>query len=657
LHKSYPRASLVLASDDGPVLAQVVLDSACFVIRVVAQMTVEGLDGMVDSHQSLRAGKFDHIEQSSHVPGASPLSRLWEMLLEDKRDLFVLFTYTLIIGFISLAVPLAAQALVNTIAAGIFLQPLIVLALLVLSGLVFSSVLRVMKLCLVENLEQRIFARITLLLSERIPEIKAAALTDEYMPELINRFFDVVNVQKAWGKLLLEMPTALLQVFVGLLLMAFYSPFLLAFDLLIIMFITFATAVLGIGGLKTSIAESVQKYQLAQWLEDMGRCQTSMKTDGSSQYLNQRTDNILMDYLGARRAHFAVLFRQALGTYLFQALASAGILAVGGWLVINRQLTLGQLVAAEIVVLTVLAALEKLIRNCDTFYDLLTGLHKVGHLTDLPLERVPGIELPINNCGLSVTCRGVRFSYNRSREILAGVDFRLNAGERASLVGASGAGKSTIASILCGLHEATNGTIEMAGLDIRDIELKSLRRSVGLVGDTNEIFEGTIEENVSLGRSFVSHQDVRWALELAQFSDDLVNAPYGLGTRLVSGGGNLSRGQVQRLLIARAVAERPRLIILDEAFTGIDEKTKLKIIDALFAPENLWTVLDISHDAEVVMRSSKVYVLSQGIIVESAPPADLAWRNESEFSTLFPDLAKQIRSVERRKTAREGGSK
>ncbi|MBS1990802.1 MAG: ATP-binding cassette domain-containing protein [Cyanobacteria bacterium SZAS LIN-3] len=620
-------------------------------------MTVEGLNGMVEPHQSVRAGKFDHLEQENHAPGASPLRRLWEMLLEDKRDLFVLFTYTLIIGFISLAVPLAAQALVNTIAAGIFLQPLIVLALLVLSGLVFSSVLRVMKLCLVENLEQRIFARITLLLSERIPEIKAAALTDEYMPELINRFFDVVNVQKAWGKLLLEMPTALLQVFVGLLLMAFYSPFLLAFDLLIILFITFATAVLGIGGLKTSIAESVRKYQLAQWLEDMGRCQTSMKTDGSSQYLNQRTDNILMDYLGARRAHFAVLFRQALGTYLFQALASAGILAVGGWLVINRQLTLGQLVAAEIVVLTVLAALEKLIRNCDTFYDLLTGLHKVGHLTDLPLERVPGVELPINNCGLSVTCRGVRFSYNRSREILSGVDFRLNAGERASLVGASGAGKSTIASILCGLHEASNGTIEMAGLDIRDIELKSLRRSVGLVGDTNEIFEGTIEENVSLGRSFVSHQDVRWALELAQFSDDLVNAPYGLGTRLVSGGGNLSRGQVQRLLIARAVAERPSLIILDEAFTGIDEKTKLKIIDALFAPENLWTVLDISHDAEVVMRSSKVYVLSRGIIVESASPADLAWRNESEFSTLFPDLAKQIRSVERRKTARDGGGK
>jgi ABC-type bacteriocin/lantibiotic exporter with double-glycine peptidase domain len=241
------------------------------------------------------------------------------MLVQDRRDLTVLVAYTLVSGSLSLAVPLAAQALVNTIAAGIFLQPLIVLSLLVLVGLIFGSVLRMLKLCLVENLEQRIFARISLILSERIPEIEASALTNEYMPELINRFFDVVTVQKSWGKLLLEGPTALLQVLVGLLLMAFYSPFLLAFDLLIIVFICFATGVLGIGGLTTSIRESAHKYRLAEWLEDMGRCQTSLKTNGTSDYLMRRTDDLVYRYLGARRSHFSVLFRQALGTYLFQA--------------------------------------------------------------------------------------------------------------------------------------------------------------------------------------------------------------------------------------------------------------------------------------------------------------------------------------------------
>ncbi len=577
-----------------------------------------------------------------------PLERLWQMLTEDRHDLSVLLCYTVITGVISLAVPLAAQAVVNTIAAGIFLQPLIVLSLLLLAGLLFGSCLRMMKFYLIENLQQRIFVKLTLLLSERIAEVKTAALNNEYMPELINRFFDVGNVQKSWAKLLLEVPAALLQIVVGLVLMAFYSPFLLAFNVLIIGFITLAVTVLGTNGLRSSIDESVQKYRVAEWLEDMGRCQISLKTNGVLEYLLERSDELVLRYLAARRVHFAVLFRQAFSTYLFQACASAGILAVGGWLVINRQLTLGQLVAAELVVLTVLSAIEKLIRNCDTFYDLLTGLDKVGHITDLPSERDDGVELHLESPSLSVVCRDIGFSYDGRRELISGLDFVIDAGERASLVGASGAGKTTIANLLCGLQEPVQGTVEIGGFDIRDLSLKSLRRYVGFVGDSNEIFEGSIEDNVSLGRPYVNHQDVRWALELAQFTVDLVAMPDGIKTRLVSGGRNLSRGQVQRLLIARAIAERPGLLILDEAFTGIDEKTKLKIIDALFDPQYLWTVIDISHDAEVVMRSRNVYVLSAGGIVESGSPADLAWRDESEFSNLFPDLAKQIRSVERR---------
>jgi len=573
------------------------------------------------------------------------------MLVVDKRDLVVLTVYTLITGLVSLAVPLAAQSLVNTIAAGIFIQPLIVLSLLVLTGLLFSAFLRLLKFCLVENLQQRIFARITLLLSERIPAIKASALNTEYMPELINIFFDVMTIQKSWGKLLLEVPAALLQVAIGLILMAFYSPFLLAFDLIIILFVIFAVTILGIGGLNSSIHESALKYRVAEWLEDMGRCQTSLKTNGINAFLARRSDNLVLKYIKARREHFAVLFRQALGTYFFQAIASAGILAIGGWLVINRQLTLGQLVASELVVLNVLSALEKIIRNCDTFYDLLTGLDKVGHISDLPIERRGGVQLPESEGGLHIECINLHFSYD-SREILSQLNLSIAPGERASLVGASGAGKTTLASLICALQEADAGTVEVNGFDSRDLDVMSLRRDVGLVGDVNEIFEGTIEENVGLGRPGVFHQDIRWAIDVAQLSDDLIHLPNGINTMLVSGGRNLSRGQVQRLLIARAIAERPKLLILDEAFSGIDEKTKLKIIESIFSAENVWTVIDISHDAEVVVRSDKVYLLSNGYISESGSPADLAWRTESEFSLLFPDLANQIRRVERRKKER-----
>lgn len=604
-----------------------------------------------DGKKLPRSGVNLRSERDDHH-NATPMQRLGALLITDKRDLGILVVYTVITSLVSLAVPLAAQALVNTIAAGIFLQPLIVLSLIVLFGLLFGSVVRMLKFCIVENLQQRIFANITLRLSERIPAIKSSALNSEYMPELINRFFDVVTIQKSWSKLLLEVPTAALQVVLGLVIMAFYSPLLLAFDVIIILFIVFAVSVLGIGGLRTSIRESVLKYRVAEWLEDMGRCQSSLKTNGITHFLARRSDGLVINYLRARGDHFAVLFRQALGTYLFQALASAGILAIGGWLVINRQLTLGQLVAAELIVLNVLSALEKLIRNCDTFYDLLTGLDKVGHITDLPIERSTGIELPHAQEGLRIECLKLHFSYDSTREILSEIDLEVESGQRASLVGASGAGKTTLASLVCGLQEPSHGTVEINGFDVRDLSLLSLRHQVGFVGDINEIFEGTIEENVGLGRPTVSHRDIRWALDAAQFTEDLVVLPNGINTMLVSGGRNLSRGQVQRLLIARAIAGRPNLLILDEAFTGIDEKTKLKIIDALFEKENRWTVFDISHDAEVVMRSDKVYVLSNRRISESGSPTDLAWRDQSEFSRLFPELARQIRSVERRKKER-----
>lgn len=585
-----------------------------------------------------------------------PFERFRELLRVDGRDLVILISYTLVTGLLSLAVPLAAQAVVNTIAAGIFLQPLIVMSALLFSGLCFLGILRMLKLRLVETLQQRIFARVVMQLAQRLPRIQAQALSGEYMPELVNRFFDVMTVQKSWGKLLLDVPSAMLQVAIGLILMAFYSPWLLAFDFGISLFIIVCSMVLGKGGIRTSIEESDEKYRVAEWLEDLGRCHVSFKTHGSHKFVLEKSDAMVIDYLHARQHHFAVLFRQLFSTYLFQALASAGILAIGGWLVINRQLTLGQLVAAELIVVNVLSALEKLIRNCDTYYDLMSGLHKVGHLTDLPLERVDGNSFVADVGSATLLVQDVSFSYQEGATVLGNVSLRLESGERASLVGASGAGKTTLALILCGLLEPDSGLIEFAGADLRDIGLEAMRSSIGLVGDANEIFQGTIEENVRMGRDFVTRKDVRWALTVARLDEEVGRLPNGIQTQLVSSGKNLSRGQVQRLLIARAIAHRPALLILDEAFTGIEEKTKIAIVEALLAPEFRWTVIDISHDAEVVKKSDRVYVLAENRIVEVGSPAALSWENNSHFSTLFPELASDIRRIERRKHSRNAGN-
>jgi len=579
-----------------------------------------------------------HFEQAHHEHHPSPFQRLTSLLRLDGGDFAVIVMYNILIGILALAVPLAAQALVNTIAAGVMIQPLVVLTLGVLGALLIVGVLRLMKLSMIEKLQQRIFARTSLQLAETLPRIRHDVLAREYAPQLVNRFFDVITIQKTMSKILLEGPSATLQVMIALVLMSFYSPYLLAFAVMMLIFSVFIIRVLGIGGLRTSIQESLSKYRLADWLEELARCERGFKMSSIPAYPVERADALVMDYVRLRREHFRVVFRQALGTYFFQALASAGVLAIGGWLVINRELTLGQVVAAEIVVVGALEGLEKIVRLLEQGYDLLTSLDKVGHVTDMPVERLRGRDLPISESGVRVECRKLRFSYDGKIDILSNLDLSIHQGEHVSLVGKSGVGKSTLAMLLCGMHEPAHGLVQINGMDVRDSNLSSLRRVVGMVSDANEIFAGTIEENILLGRQYISHEDLQWALDFSRLTEDLAAMSDGLQTMLVTEGRNLSRGQVQRLLIARAIVSRPQLLILDEGFTGIDEKDKLAILDNLYDPQYKWTIIDISHDPEVVIRSKKVHVMANGQIVETGIPRDLMEIRDCEFTRLFPSL-------------------
>lgn len=582
----------------------------------------------------------------------TPVTRLFRLLVVERSELAVLTIYSLTVILFSLAVPLAMQSLVNTIAAGMFEQPIVVLSLLVLSGLSVAGVLQVMQMGVVESIQLRVFAGTALNLADSLVRVRMDALRGEYAPELVNRFFDVLTIQKSLSKILIDAFTAVLQALVGLLVLGFYSPTLLAVDLLILVAFVAGMFLLGIGGLRTSIDESREKYRVAEWLEDLARCHVSLKMHGGSRYLRERADDAVVRYLDARRDHFRVTIRQLGGYFFFAAIANAGGLAAGGWQVLAGRMTLGQLVAAQIIINLILAGMDKIVRKTDEFFDLLTGLDKVGHVTDLPRERSGGRPLPQRppNSGARVVCRNLRFAYHPEAPVLTGLDLSLEPSDRVSLVGASGAGKTTLASLLCGLEEPSFGSIEIDGIDVRESDLESLRQVVALAGYDRELFDGTIEENVRVGREHVTPEEVRWALEMVEMTEEVALMPNGLQTTLVSGGLNLSRGQVQRLLIARSIVDRPRLLILDEAFTGIDERIAGRILDRIFDPAHRWTIIDISHEPEVVTRTETVHVLAEGQIKETGSPRVLADREESEFSLLFPYLTSSLRTKGRTRT-------
>ncbi len=566
---------------------------------------------------------------------ATPWSRLLRLLSEDRRDLATLVIFNFLSGLLYLAVPLGAQALINTIAAGILLQPLVVLALLVFTGLFFVAFLKLLQYGLIELLQQRIFARIALRLAQHLPRIEHVALREDYAPEMANRFFDTITIQKTWAKLLTDVPASILQIFLGLVLMAIYSPFLLGFDLLFVAAVG-TIVLLGRGGIPTSLEESKYKYRVAEWLEELGRCHVSLKMNDLPDFFLRRLDEEVNRYLTARRRHFAVVVRQIFGSHLLQALALTGVLGVGGWLVIQRQLTLGQLVAAELVIVMLLAAIEKLALSIDDLYDLVTSLEKLGHVTDLPAEIHQGVEIPAGSRGARVTCEQVAFHYDPAHPILEAVDLTLEPGQRAGLVGRSGSGKTTLAHLICGLLPPTRGRIRIDGFDLREVHLGSLRRHVALVSNHNELFTGTIEENILMGRD-IPRERLHEVVDLVGLSPFLLRQPKGLHTPLVSEGLNLSLGERLRILLARAIVKQPRLLILDEALFGLDPHTKAEILAHLEDSAHPWTLLYITHDDDVIRRCQIVHVLADGRIAESGPPRDLGHRSDSLFAHLYAD--------------------
>ena len=579
--------------------------------------------------------------QGQHLSTRALLKKLFHLLAQERKDIWVLITYSVIAGLLGLVVPLSSQAIVNTVQLGVVTPQLIVLCVAVGIGMILLGVFGVIESYLIDLLQRRLFVRAALDIATRLPKIRMDAISGEYAPELVNRFFDVLTIQKSLAKLLYDGLSATLVALVGLILLAIYHPLFIVFDLALFFFAAIVIFVFSYGGMETSIKESKKKYALVQWLEEIARSHASFKLYSTEEFIMQRVDAITSEYVTARKKHFRVLARQLLGSTVFRAIATMGIFGLGGMLVIDQSLSIGQLVAAEIVIISVLNSLDKLISQFDIFYDLLTAVDKMAHITDKPLEETHGEKYNRRYSPASLMFRNVQFAYPDGKQALNNLSFEVPSCTHASVIGAMGAGKTTITQLLSRMYEAQSGSIMLNGHEIRHMNLKDARSAVGVVTTQLEIFDGSVRDNILLGRLF-TNDDLTWATQLVQVYDDIIALPDGFNTGVQATGVNLSESLLCRIMIARAVIGKPQLLVLDEAFHTLDESLKLKILDALYSCE-YWTILDISNDTTNIKRSDLIVALHDGTLAEIGRPTDLAANKASIFSQLFPDLARELR--------------
>jgi len=549
----------------------------------------------------------------------SPFARVRELARLEAADLRAVIVYAVGVGLFALTTPIAVQSLVNTVAFGALLQPLVVLSILLLGGLAFAAALRAMQYWVVELIQQRLFIRVVSDLSHRLPRVRTSAMDQAHGPELANRFFDIVTVQKASATLLLEGLAVVLQTSIGLLMLAFYHPMLLAFDFFLLLCVAGILIGYGRSAAATGLKESKAKYAVAAWIQELVRHPVAFRQSGGAEHAQERADSLARDWLGSRRKHFKYLFRQVLGALGLQAVASALLLGLGGWLVIDRQLSLGQLVAAELIVTAVLAAFAKFGKHLEAYYDLLAAADKLGQLVDLPVERDLGESDAPRPGPASLVVRELAFHYREDAPVLRDVGFALRAGEKVALTGETAGGKSTLGELLYGLRGPTRGRILLDGTDTRDLSFAALRRDVALVGAAPELFAGTLVENLRMGQSELSLAELRRVLDEVGLGDAISRLPEGLHTQLTTGGQPLSSGQRVLLHLARALLLRPRLLIIDEALDSLDAGIRDRVLRTLLASDAPWTLLLITHHPDLLGRCERALVLSDGQLHSVTP--------------------------------------
>ena len=544
----------------------------------------------------------------------TPLKRFFKLLAFERKDIWQIFYYAIFSGLLALSLPLGIQAIVNLIQGAQITTSWVILVSLVTLGVVFVGILNLMQLRIIETIQQRIFVKSSFELSYRFPKFKMETLRNEYPPELANRFFDTLTIQKGLSKVLIDVPSALLQVIFALILLSLYHPLFIVFGIVLLGSVYLVFQYTAKKGLQTSLEESNFKYRVAHWIQETARSIISFKLSGKTSLALRKNDALVEKYLNARENHFRIIKLHYIKMIGFKAIITAGLLIIGGMLVLNQKMNIGQFVAAEIIILLVITSLEKLILGLETLYDMLTSIEKLGIVVDKPLESQYGEKTNFDE-GIHLELENITYNVsNREKPILQDISLQIIPNSKIIIQGESGSGKSSLLRILSGIITPTSGNMYVNELSIKGLHINHYRAHLGLSLSEEFPFEGTLRENLTFGDSAISDKSILEVLKNIGLSKFLKDLPKGLNTVLYPEGKQMSFTISKKIVLARAILKKPKLLILEDALDQFSKQDTKAIIDFLCKPTNTWALVVVSSNAYWKTYCKEVVNLKEGSI-------------------------------------------
>ena len=531
------------------------------------------------------------------------------LLRLERRLLALVVSYSLAIGLFSLIVPLTVQELTNTFAFAIQPVTIVTLAGVMIAALLFVGAFRALQYYAVEVLERRLFARVAIGMAQQIPHLQVLG----FKPRYANHFMETVFMQRALSVLLVDLINVVVGGAVGMTILVFYHPYFLLYNALLLAGFN-VVFLLSHGGLRATIDMSHAKYDTLHWMQEISYTLLHFKATDSSAILMQRTDELVGKYIDRRQTRFGILIRQYLGSVGWQALAHGGLIATAAWLLSIGQLTLGQLVAAEVVVSGLLASFDEVVKRMGHIFYFMTGLKELDFVLSLPKDQgSSSLSVPLPDPtvhGIRLTCKDLSVHHAGVPAIFQQFNVEVTPGEKIGIYASSTAAKTALARVLAGLEAPTGGVIRYNGVDLRHIDMAAINRCRGFMIDSQlTLFEGTIEDNIVLGRSYIPYSDVRWALRFAELEEDVDALPQGLKTHIRAPGKILAPTHIMRILLARAVLARPQILVFDGTLHNLQPVLRETVLRRLCSKDEPWSVIFVSNDPNLTPHVDRRLIL------------------------------------------------
>ncbi|WP_312194651.1 peptidase domain-containing ABC transporter [Epilithonimonas vandammei] len=539
---------------------------------------------------------------------------LFKYVTKEKKDVTNIYFYAILNGLVQLSVPLGIQSIVSFVMGATMATSIYILIAFVVLGTWLVGYFRLKVMQIIEKIQQKIFVEFALAFAEKLPKVNLSATRKYYLPELVNRFFDTQNLQKGISKILLEIPTALIQILFGILLLSFYHPWFLVFGALVIICVIFIFRFTMESGIKSSIDESDKKYDVASWIEDIAASIKTFKLNSKTEIHVAETDNRVVNYLNDRTSHFRVLVIQYKTIIAFKVIITLVMLVIGTYLLVNQQLNIGAFIATEIVVLTIMTAVEKLIISLESYYDVIAALSKLNKVTDLPEEDLGAITLENQNSGFEIEFKEVNFAFNDYQMILENVNFKIAENSLNVITGSLGSGKYLLLNMMTGFYEPTSGRILFDKIPLKNVDKISLRNQIGMFLEDMTIIKGTVYENIVLGQTHISAEqilDISEEIGVDDFSSLFSN---GFFTKISETDTEISFSSKKKIMLLRALVGERRLLILEDPLDGMDDAFKIKMREHLSNLKENTTVIVVSEDPEMIEIADQHLHIEEGTV-------------------------------------------